>query len=397
MSAPHSPLRPGLQRSGSDGAAGSRGELHLEGDGGYIHLRSQSAKTLSFPGRTHFTIELLVKPTKADVPIVGKYNTLVSGEWKLYIDAELRLCAYREAPPREIVRSVSKIALGQWSHIAVTYNGKDLVIVHNGEEVARCASGECVSDPSTSVHIGTWRVSGEIGNCFVGSMKELRFWSRALSTAELSTYAPALPSAAANSAAAAALPASYSGLAAEPFDAHVAVPTRTPSHQRVRSLQGDVAPGEQRRGSALTGTMLQRLKSSEGGLLAYFPMTEGSGRTIRDRVDVTNSGFLISDTSGWVDKGFAGEGHTAGNGMCEALRFDGSSGGFVQLPSTARSLSFLGSQPYTIEAWVCPNCADVPVVGKFNSLVRGEYKLWIDADSRVAFYREGVFLFTVTF
>jgi hypothetical protein len=360
----------------------------LEGDGGYIHLRSQSAKTLSFPGRKHFTIELLVKPAQADVPIVGKYNTLVSGEWKLYIDADMRLCAYREAPPREIVRSSSKIALAEWSHVAVTYNGEDIVMVHNGEEVARCASGECVSDPSTSVHIGTWRVSGEIGNCFVGSMKELRFWSRALSAAELSTYAPALLGSVPTAASAVALPASYAGLAAEPLDAREAPSTQPPSHRRVRSLQGDVALGAQRRGSALTGAMLQRLKSSDGGLLAYFPMTEGSGRTIRDRLDVTNSGFLISDTSGWVDKGFVGEGRTAESGVCEALRFDGSSGGFVQLPSTARSLSFLGSQPFTIEAWVCPSSADVPIVGKFNSLVRGEYKLWIDAESRVAFYRE---------
>ena len=391
----HSP-QPSRSRSAS--ISESSGELSLDGDGGYIHLRSQSAKTLSFPGRNPFTIDLLVKPSRADVPIVGKFNTKVSGEWKLYIDVQRRICAYREAPPYELLCSSSAVDLNVWSHICVLYDGHHLVIVHNGREVARCESAECRGDPSTSVHIGTWRVSGEIGSCFVGSLKELRFWSRALSIAELVAYTSDFD-----------FPAGAGVVEGTEDDGAVAInlsqcdldvadvsttASAAPSHRRITSLQGEAFSGggggggghsDRRRGSSLTAAMLQRLKGAESGLIAYFPMTEGSGRTICDRLDATMSGFLISDTSGWVDRGFVGEGRAESSR--EALHFDGQSG-FVQLPSTAHTLSFLKRKPFTIEAWICPDRADVPIIGKFNSHVRGEYKLWIDADSRLAFYRE---------
>ena len=55
--------------------------LRFDGNGGYIHLSTSSVRTLSFPGRQPFTIETRVYPEKSDVPIIGKFNSGVKGNF----------------------------------------------------------------------------------------------------------------------------------------------------------------------------------------------------------------------------------------------------------------------------------------------------------------------------
>ena len=119
-------------------------------------------------------------------------------------------------------------------------------------------------------------------------------------------------------------------------------------------------------------------KAAEGAdteLVGYWPMSEGGGRLIKDFAG-ENSGYLISDEkSGWVDKNHSGA----------ALELS-TNGGYVELPGSANNLSF--TDAFSIEVWVRPYAADAPIVGKFNTNVKGEYKLYLDSECRPCFYRE---------
>ena len=90
----------------SNGAA-----LELSANGGYIELPG-SASNLSFAG--DFSIEVWVRPYEADAPIVGKFNTNVKGEYKLYLDSECRPCFYREAAPYKLLRADQTVPLKEW-------------------------------------------------------------------------------------------------------------------------------------------------------------------------------------------------------------------------------------------------------------------------------------------
>ena len=122
-----------------------------------------------------FTIEVWVKPAAPDVPIVGKYNTNVRGEYKLYIDKALRVVFYRAGDKASTKPGL--VAVDSWNHIAARYDGSHISIVVNGEEdeSVRVPSGECVPDVTTIVHVGTWKRADKLGKFFVGSIRELRW------------------------------------------------------------------------------------------------------------------------------------------------------------------------------------------------------------------------------
>lgn len=294
----------------TSGSAMGGSELNFDGSGGFIHLSSTSAQALSFGRDNPFTIEVWVKPSAPDVPIVGKYNTEVRGEYKIYIDQEMRIVFCRSF---DYIVSTGKVSLNDWSHIAAVYDGSMLSIIMNGERDASppVPSGECEPDITTVVHVGTWKLRDRLGKFFQGSIRELRFWASAR------------------------------------------------SEQQVHSAMG--GSGSEAEGAATE-------------LVGYWPMSEGGGRLIKDFAG-ENSGYLISDDkSGWV--------HPS-NGAALELS---ANGGYIELPGSASNLSFAGD--FSIEVWVRPYKADAPIVGKFNTNVKGEYKLYLDSECRPCFYRE---------
>jgi len=83
--------------------------------GGYIHLSSESATVLSFGKRGTFTIELWCMPSEPDVPLVGKFNTNVRGEYKACINILLQALDYAANsspyPPAGLYRRRSSLGL----------------------------------------------------------------------------------------------------------------------------------------------------------------------------------------------------------------------------------------------------------------------------------------------
>ena len=99
---------------------------------------------------------------------------------------------YREAEPREIIRSANAVALQIFSHIAVVYDGTTVVLFVNAQEQARAPSGPCDAkgdmSVATTVHIGTWKKENKIGKSFNGLMREMRIWDVARTREELREF-----------------------------------------------------------------------------------------------------------------------------------------------------------------------------------------------------------------
>jgi hypothetical protein len=277
--------------------------------GGYIHLASESATILSFGPRGAFTIELWCMPSESDVPLFGKFNTNVRGEYKAFIDLGGKVVFHRG---RDTISSTEAVPCGDWSHIACCYDGESMSICINGNEVACGASGDVIPDEETVVHIGTWYRDGNLGKVFKGSMKELRFW--------------------------------------------------------------DCARGERGVRQLMHEILAERGREEES-LVGYWRLQEGGGRLVEDLSKSGIEGYLISDGGGWMTL------------LTTSLHFDGTTG-YIQVPSSVRALSFTGREPFGIEVWVKPEKSDGPVIGKFNTHVKGEYKLFIDSECKLCFYRE---------
>jgi hypothetical protein len=83
------------------------------------------------------------------------------------------------------------VPLGQWSHVAMTYNGTQVVMYLNGVAVGSAAAGGGIStsgNASTCPMIGNEPDSCVVQNSgfgFVGRIDEVEFFSRALSLAEV--------------------------------------------------------------------------------------------------------------------------------------------------------------------------------------------------------------------
>ena len=118
--------------------------LHFDGTSGYIQVPS-SVRALSFTGCNPFSIEVWVKPEKGDAPIIGKFNTHVKGEYKLFIDNDGKLVFYREAPPFGRLTTQRAVPLFVWSHVAAVYDGTEMKIFINGKQAAAQPSGSLTS------------------------------------------------------------------------------------------------------------------------------------------------------------------------------------------------------------------------------------------------------------
>jgi len=79
-----------------------------------------------------------------------------------------------------------EILLEQWSHVAVSYDGKDITTHYNGDEVSRQPMLEGFRSFRPSIHpLSIGGANGRDKENFRGGLDDLRIYSRALSQAEL--------------------------------------------------------------------------------------------------------------------------------------------------------------------------------------------------------------------
>lgn len=85
--------------------------------------------------------------------------------------------------------------LGQWQHIAMVYDGDDLIGYVDGNEVARETIGPVTTNaPSDPTQIGANFSSGSAIDGFLdGGLDDLRFYDHALSSSDVQALAPSSP------------------------------------------------------------------------------------------------------------------------------------------------------------------------------------------------------------
>jgi len=108
-------------------------------------------------------------------------------------------------------------------------------------------------------------------------------------------------------------------------------------------------------------------------VMGFWLFNEASGNIARD-----NSGHGydadLKENPLWVEGKFR-----------QALEFQGQS--YLEIRNSSQNLSFGGSAPFTITAWV-KNQGGGTVIGKFNGGIIGAYILTINGDGTVTFHRE---------
>ena len=110
-----------------------------------------------------------------------------------------------------------------------------------------------------------------------------------------------------------------------------------------------------------------------GSVVAFWLFDEASGNVATDNSGNGYDADLVENPV-WVDGKF-------GN----AIEFQGES--YLEIRDSAQNLSFGGSDPFTITAWV-KNQGGGTIIGKFNGGIIGAYTVTISGGGIVSFHRE---------
>mmetsp|Transcript_34452 Transcript_34452/g.97623 ORF Transcript_34452/g.97623 Transcript_34452/m.97623 type:complete len:391 (-) Transcript_34452:18-1190(-) len=141
---------------------------------------------LQFPGSQPFTIEAWVRPQRRnkDMVIVSKYNRGKWGQYMVKVDELGHVFFHREVAPWG-QKSLVKLPVGDFSHVAAVYDGKMSRIFVNGTLSKEQKEGAQDNNPETPVLIGAMQENGTPTEFFDGSIDEVRLWDVARSEVEL--------------------------------------------------------------------------------------------------------------------------------------------------------------------------------------------------------------------
>ncbi len=161
--------------------------LEFHGDD-YIQLKD-SEVWLAFEESTPFSITAWVNyynTAEGGGTIVSKYNGGVIGSYILEYGEYLEIAGFsREAAPWRLNGNIA-LPAGQFSHIAATYDGKEMRIYVNGTLDVKQESGAQVTDLVTPVLIGARFTDGKPSNFFRGIIDEVIFFNIALDDDQIS-------------------------------------------------------------------------------------------------------------------------------------------------------------------------------------------------------------------
>jgi len=156
----------------------------LEFNGGnYVELED-SAADLPFGGVEPFTISVWVNP-QAGGTVIGKFNGGVIGAYILVVQGGGGIVFHREVAPWGLNAANKTVAQGKFSHVAVTYDGKDMKVYVNGEISGEQPRGAQNTDVATPVLIGARFTGGNPSNFYTGIIDDLALFNVALSKADI--------------------------------------------------------------------------------------------------------------------------------------------------------------------------------------------------------------------
>ena len=148
---------------------------------GYLSLGNST--NMQFGGLRPFSLSAWVKADSQGA-IVTKFNSLVEGEWGLYVLPDGRVEFDRSVFPYELV-SQNPVQFGQFTHVAATYDGVSKRLYLNGRLEGEQLNGASASGDSTDVLVGAYYNQSQPGLFLNGSIDEVMILGRALSAAEV--------------------------------------------------------------------------------------------------------------------------------------------------------------------------------------------------------------------
>jgi chitodextrinase len=172
--------------SGASWASGGRfgGALTFDGVNDWVTIPDAPSLDLTFG----MTLEAWVRPSALGTT----WRTVLIKEqpgdlaYALYANTDSRAASgHVFVGGDKSARGSSPLPLGQWSHVATTYDGSVLRLYVNGEQVSSRAIGGNVALSGGPLRIGGNAVWNE---WFQGQIDDVRVYRRSLSAAELKTY-----------------------------------------------------------------------------------------------------------------------------------------------------------------------------------------------------------------
>ncbi|UXX79961.1 BspA family leucine-rich repeat surface protein [Reichenbachiella carrageenanivorans] len=168
----------------NNGNAPGTAGIHFDGVDDYINVGN--VPQLKFAGTNNYTISTWVKiEAHTDPLIIGSsFQSGSNSSWELIINASNKLIAYRHHTPYSMISNAS-INVGEWTHVAMTYDGTNLSIFINGvlDKSAVFANSQ-VTGPDV-LFGARYDNTGQPELFFKGQMDEMQIWNVARSAAEI--------------------------------------------------------------------------------------------------------------------------------------------------------------------------------------------------------------------
>jgi hypothetical protein len=146
--------------------------------GSYVEL-TDSAPDLPFGAAEPFSIVAWVKP-RGGGTVIGKFNGGVIGAYILSITGSGGATFHREVAPWGL-QGAGDVDAGEFWHVAATYDGAEMLIYVDGEEVAAQDRGGQNTDAVTPVLVGARFTGGNPAEFYDGVIDELGLFNVALS------------------------------------------------------------------------------------------------------------------------------------------------------------------------------------------------------------------------
>lgn len=178
-----------LMLIGSNPAAGQVSEAGLSFNGTSGSVNCGTASALALNGTQAYTLEAWVRTgpylgsAGTHRSIITRYNAGVGGAWQFVVRNSNTLGFHREASPFWL-EGTTGVTVGQWRHVAATYDGTTMRTYVNGVLDVSEARGSATGT-TQPVMIGASQNNSSPYNLFHGVMDEVRVWNFAKTSTQL--------------------------------------------------------------------------------------------------------------------------------------------------------------------------------------------------------------------
>ena len=161
--------------------------LDFDGSTGYVNCSNDPSSDIT--GK-HFTVMAWVKPDFTQTSGNQYYRIFGNDIGYLYFDYNANdwvFLLYAGGSYTKVWTKYTSWSAGTWHHIAGTYDGSRIYIYWDGDSWSASRTGDITTNHLKDLIIG-WRWNGNSGDHFPGTIDEIVFMNKTLSSAEISDY-----------------------------------------------------------------------------------------------------------------------------------------------------------------------------------------------------------------